>query len=112
VFNGREFFFFFKKIIKIIFLSICFSFFWDDGKYHSQYHSPIVGDRLFSVDYANNSLFVVNGPVEHKIDIAGYTFDMKTGDVTSTFGTFHDPHDIAVTSDGHEVNHLLTYKTN
>lgn len=57
------------------------------------------------MDYANGSLFVVNGPEERAdvIEIRGYTFDMSTGEVTSKFGLFMDPHDIAVTSDGKEV---------
>jgi peptidylamidoglycolate lyase len=82
---------------------ITFSFSWVDGKFHSQYHSPAVGDRLFSVDYANNSLFVVNGPEGQDREVAGYVFDMNTGDVSGKFGTFLDPHDIAVTSDAREV---------
>lgn len=56
-----------------------------------------------SVDYANNSLFVVNGPDVHERDVAGYIFDMETGDVNGRFGTFLDPHDIAVTPDAREV---------
>lgn len=26
-------------------------FYWSNGKFHSQYHSPLMGDRLFSLDY-------------------------------------------------------------
>ena len=26
-------------------------FFWTNGTFHSQYHSQIIGDRLFSMDY-------------------------------------------------------------
>lgn len=61
---------------------------------------------FFSVDYANGSLFVVNGPEfrEDVIQIRGYTFDMETGNVTSKFGSFVDPHDIAVSSDSKEVS--------
>lgn len=60
---------------------------------------------LRSVDYANGSLFVVNGPEfrDELIEIRGFTFDLNNGDVTSKFGTFVDPHDIAVTSDAKEV---------
>ena len=60
---------------------------------------------LFSVDYANDSLFVVNGPEDvRNRDVAGYIFDMNSGEVSGKFGTFLDPHDIAVTPDGREVN--------
>lgn len=56
-----------------------------------------------SVDYANDSLFVVNGPDLRKRDVAGYIFDMNSGEVSGKFGTFLDPHDIAVTPDAREV---------
>ncbi|CAH1711919.1 unnamed protein product [Chironomus riparius] len=79
-------------------------FYWSDGKFYSQYHSKIVGDRVFSVDYANDSLFVVNGPEDvRNRDVAGYIFDMNSGEVSGKFGTFLDPHDIAVTPDGREI---------
>lgn len=53
--------------------------------------------------YALNTLFVVNGPEPQKREIGGYGFDMTSGDVTLKFGSFLDPHDIAVTSDAREV---------
>lgn len=56
-----------------------------------------------SVDYANGSLFAVNGPEHRYVEIRGYTFDIESGKVTSKFGTFLDPHDIAVTHDAREV---------
>lgn len=91
--------------IKKTYVTFNNSFSWSDGKFDSQYHSPVVGDRLFSVDYANGSLFVVNGPEfrDEVIEIRGYAFDMTTGGVTSKFGSFIDPHDIAVSSDAKEV---------
>lgn len=59
---------------------------------------------FISVDYANGSLFVVNGPdLQEHVEIRGYTFDLNSGDVTSKFGLFIDPHDLAVTSDAKEV---------
>lgn len=57
----------------------------------------------FSVDYANDSLFVVNGPDVRNRDVAGYIFDINSGEVSGKFGTFLDPHDIAVTPDAREV---------
>jgi hypothetical protein len=66
----------------------------------------VVGDRIFSVDYANGSLFVVNGPETHPVAVRGYTFDLDSGDLTSQFGAYKDPHDIAVTSDAKEVKLL------
>jgi hypothetical protein len=50
-------------------------------------------------------LFVVNGPEDvRNRDVAGYIFDMNSGEVTGKFGAFLDPHDIAVTPDAREVN--------
>lgn len=56
------------------------------------------------MDYSNGTLFVVNGPQNNHAEVRGYTFDMDSGDVTSKFGEFRDPHDLAVTPDAKEVN--------
>lgn len=87
-------------------------FYTKDGTFHSQYHSPIVGDRLFSVAYApvnGGQLYVVNGPqnpVEYH-EVMGFVIDMKTKAVVSKFGPnnqpFENPHDIIVSPDGQEV---------
>ena len=75
--------------------------------FHSQYHSPIVGDRLFSVDFAEGKLFVVNGPeIVNQHAVGGYAFDMTDGAVIEKFGSFSNPHDLAVSSDASEVNNL------
>lgn len=88
-----------------------------DGTFHSQYHSPVIGDRLFSVAYApikGGQLFVVNGPqnTNHpdiKHEVFGFVIEMDTGKVISKFGPnnkpFENPHDIIVTPDGQEVNY-------
>lgn len=78
-----------------------------NGTFYSQYHSPLIGNRLFSVDYAKGSLFVVNGPTffaNADSEVAGYEIDMKSGKVVSKFGSFKNPHDIAVLPDGKEVS--------
>ena len=52
-------------------------------------------------------MFVVNGPDNREeVEIRGYTFDINSGEVTSKFGEFSDPHDIAVTADAKEVTIL------
>lgn len=62
----------------------------------------------FSVDYANNTLFVVNGPEFYdKREVAGYGFNMDTGDLCLKFGKFLDSHDLAVTEDAREVNYFF-----
>lgn len=54
----------------------------------------------------------MNGPEfrQDVIEIRGYTFDMTSGVVSSKFGTFVDPHDLAVTSDAKEVIYSLSLK--
>lgn len=83
-----------------------------DGQFHSQYHSGIIGDRLFSVAYApinGGQLYVVNGPITHPSNnkVLGFVIDMKTKKVISKFGPdngqFETPHDIIVSPDGNEV---------
>lgn len=84
-----------------------------DGSFHSQYHSPLIGDRLFSVSYApidGGQLFVVNGPVVKMFhEISGFIISMSTGEVISKFSPnntqFSNPHDIVVSKDGKEVIH-------
>uniref|UniRef100_A0A1A9X3N3 peptidylamidoglycolate lyase n=1 Tax=Glossina brevipalpis TaxID=37001 RepID=A0A1A9X3N3_9MUSC len=92
-------------------------FFWGNGTFHSQYHSLLIGDRLFSLAYTpiqGGQLLIVNGPTaefgthpEHYNEIRGYVLDMKSKKILSKFGPndlqFSNPHDIAVTSNGLEV---------
>lgn len=91
-------------------------FFTSNGTFHSQYHSPIIGDRLFSVAYApiqGGQLFVVNGPTlmtgpEHYSEVRGYVIDMKTKKIVGKLDQqFSNPHDIIVSSDGMEVNFFV-----
>ncbi|XP_075165964.1 peptidyl-alpha-hydroxyglycine-alpha-amidating lyase 1 [Haematobia irritans] len=92
-------------------------FFWSNGTFHSQYHSQLIGDRLFSMDYTpaqGGQFVVVNGPtaeIGYKPDpyneVRGYIMDFKTKKVTAKFGPndleFSNPHDVAVTIDGNEI---------
>lgn len=84
----------------------------EDGKFHSQFHSQVIGDRLFSVGYSpanGGQLFVVNGPDLHNGPpthrVLGFVIDMGTHKVTSKFGQFENPHDVIVSPDGTEVMH-------
>ncbi|XP_005182185.1 peptidyl-alpha-hydroxyglycine alpha-amidating lyase 1 [Musca domestica] len=92
-------------------------FFWSNGTFHSQYHSQLIGDRLFSMDYTpaqGGQFVVVNGPTaeigvktEQYNEVRGYIMDFKTTKVIGKFGpndlTFSNPHDVAVTMDGNEI---------
>lgn len=84
----------------------------DNGTFHSQYHSGIVGDRLFSVAYApvnGGQLYVVNGPEDPQThhSVMGFIIHMQTNSVVAKFGpndgVFENPHDIKVSPDGNEV---------
>lgn len=93
----------------------------ENGMFHSQYFSPIIGNRLFGVSYApinGGQLFVINGPElsifgrpEKITRVMGFVIDMTTKKVISKFGLgkdpLQDPHDIKVTPDGKEVRHFL-----
>lgn len=83
-----------------------------NGTFHSQYHSQLIGDRLFSVAYApikGGQLFVVNGPPLNfnvRMEVKGFVVDMASGNVTGKFpgdANYTNPHDVAVTEDGAEV---------
>lgn len=80
-----------------------------NGTFHSQYHSPIIGDRLFSVAYTpinGGQLLVVNGPTkpDHYDEAGGFIIDMKTKQVVGKLDhQFSNPHDIIVSADGMEV---------
>uniref|UniRef100_A0A1B0GDJ1 peptidylamidoglycolate lyase n=1 Tax=Glossina morsitans morsitans TaxID=37546 RepID=A0A1B0GDJ1_GLOMM len=92
-------------------------FFWSNGTFHSQYHSLLMGDRLFSLAYTpiqGGQLLVVNGPSaelgthpEHYNEVRGYVLDFKSKKILSKFGPndlqFSNPHDLAVTNNGLEV---------
>lgn len=85
-----------------------------NGAFHSQFHSGIVGDRLFSVAYApinGGQLYVVNGPafgpqISHHV-VMGFVIHMQSNQVISKFapndGMFDNPHDVIVSPDGNEV---------
>lgn len=86
----------------------CFNI--SNGAFHSQFHSGIVGDRLFSVAYApinGGQLYVVNGPQVLHHAVMGFVIHMQTNKVIAKFapndGLFDNPHDIIVTPDGNEV---------
>ncbi|XP_063699844.1 peptidyl-alpha-hydroxyglycine alpha-amidating lyase 1 isoform X2 [Culicoides brevitarsis] len=75
----------------------------------TQFHNPIIGARIFSVAYAKNKLFVVNGPEYTNNDVSGYVIDVDTAKVTSKFdiddakGGLANPHDLSVTPDAMEI---------
>lgn len=68
---------------------------------------------MFSVDYAAGKLFVVNGPEVSKAHaVGGFAIDMNSGTVVEKFGSFSNPHDLAVSSDASEVYLLFQTYSN
>ncbi|XP_016929420.2 peptidyl-alpha-hydroxyglycine alpha-amidating lyase 1 isoform X3 [Drosophila suzukii] len=88
-----------------------------NGTFHSQYHSQLIGDRLFSMAYTpatGGQLVIVNGPTaelgihpEHYNEVHGFVLSMRSKQLVSKFGPnnleFQNPHDVAVTADGNEI---------
>ncbi|XP_031370232.1 peptidyl-alpha-hydroxyglycine alpha-amidating lyase 1-like isoform X2 [Apis dorsata] len=83
------------------------SFFATNGTFHKEYKHPIIGKRIYSVAYARERLYLVNGPdPNYKIRIRGFILDVNSGNITSQFGPSQDmnrPHDIAVSENGSEI---------
>ncbi|XP_060652540.1 peptidyl-alpha-hydroxyglycine alpha-amidating lyase 1 isoform X2 [Drosophila nasuta] len=92
-------------------------FYSNNGSFHSQYHNPLIGDRLFSMAYtpsAGGQLVIVNGPTgelgispQHYNEVHGFVMSMRTSKLISKFGPnnleFQNPHDVAVTADGNAI---------
>lgn len=92
-------------------------FYSNNGSFHSQYHNPVIGDRLFSMAYtpaAGGELVIVNGPTAELgigpndyNEVHGFVMSMRTKQLVSKFGPnnfeFQNPHDVAVTDDGNSI---------
>lgn len=77
-----------------------------NGSFHKEYKSDIIGGAIYSVDYAQEKLFLINGPDSRDTPIRGFIIDLKTDKIISEFapnGPMARPHDIAVTRDGLEI---------
>lgn len=91
----------------------CFDY---DGGFRYQFHSPVIGNRMFSVAYLPNNggqLVMVNGPEGFHAanEVFGFVVDIKSGCILSKISptslsdphNFENPHDIIVSRDGKEV---------
>lgn len=85
------------------------SFHTSNGTFHKEYRHPAIGTKVYSVAYAKERLYLVNGPdpnLIYKLHVRGFVVDVHSGNLLSQFWTQHDldrPHDIAVTEDGSEI---------
>lgn len=79
-------------------------FYSNSGEFHKEYKDPRIGTKVFSIAYARNKIYLVNGPdFMFDFKVRGFVIDVETGRVVSQFGPNGDmkqPHDIAVSEDG------------
>ncbi|XP_060823291.1 peptidyl-alpha-hydroxyglycine alpha-amidating lyase 1-like [Bombus pascuorum] len=97
------------------------SFYAANGTFHKEYKNlNIIGPFIYSVAYAEEKLYFINGRADsrYNIHVRGFVLDVNSGDILSQFGPGQDmdsPHDIAVSPCGSEIyvvelNKNITYK--
>ncbi|XP_001606565.2 peptidyl-alpha-hydroxyglycine alpha-amidating lyase 1 isoform X2 [Nasonia vitripennis] len=81
--------------------------FANNGSFYREYKNPVLGGAIYSIAYANDRIYLVNG--KRYLDgthVRGFVLDINTGEVLSQFAPQMDmnaPHDIAVSSDEREI---------
>ncbi|EFN75573.1 Peptidyl-alpha-hydroxyglycine alpha-amidating lyase 1 [Harpegnathos saltator] len=84
-------------------------FFASNGTFHKEYRHPVIGTKIYSVAYAREKLYLVNGPdpyTLHPVPVRGFVLDIHSGKVLSIFApkeNMINPHDLYVTEDGAEI---------
>lgn len=83
------------------------SFCATNGTFQREYKHSTIGSRIYSVAYAKERLYLVNGPdTNSSTHIRGFVLDIHSGKILSQFGPGQDmrrPHDIAVSENGSEI---------
>ncbi|XP_014228515.1 peptidyl-alpha-hydroxyglycine alpha-amidating lyase 1-like [Trichogramma pretiosum] len=79
-----------------------------NGTIHKEFKNDQFGGPVYSIAYANNRLYLVNGKrFDNKhVHVRGYVLDVNTGKLLSEFAPNMDmdsPHDIAVSQDEKEI---------
>lgn len=81
-----------------------------NGSFHREYKHPVIGTKVYSIAYARDKIYLVNGLevwTSRKFHIRGFVIDAKSGEVVSQFAPGNSdmlaPHDIAVSDDGSEI---------
>lgn len=81
--------------------------FLNNGTFYKEYKNPILGAAIYSIAYANDRLYVINGNrYSERNHIRGFVLDIHTEEILSQFAPHFDmnsPHDIAVTPDEREI---------
>lgn len=84
-------------------------FFANNGTFHKEYKHRDIGTKIYSVAYAREKLYLVNGPdlfVTNPVPVRGFVIDVYSGKILSTFQPKEDmdnPHNLYVTQDGSEI---------
>lgn len=85
-------------------------FFANNGTFHKEYRHPAIGTQIYSVAYAREKLYLVNGldpyNLINPVPVRGFVLDIYSGKLLSTFapkGNMDKPHDLYVTEDGSEI---------
>uniref|UniRef100_A0A0C9Q0D0 peptidylamidoglycolate lyase n=1 Tax=Fopius arisanus TaxID=64838 RepID=A0A0C9Q0D0_9HYME len=78
-----------------------------NGTYHREYRHPAIGDKIYSVAYAQGRIYAINGPVfSQSFHVRGFSIDIHSGEIISQFGPDEDmktPHDLAVSKDSSQI---------
>lgn len=94
-------------------------FFASNGTFHKEYKHSVIGTKIYSVAYAREKLYLVNGPdpvTFHPVPVRGFVLDIYSGKITSMFAPkdkMNNPHDLYVTEDASEIyvvelnNHVI-----
>lgn len=81
--------------------------FASNGTFYKEYKHPMLGAAIYSIAYANDRIYLVNGNrYPETMHVRGYVLDIHSGEVLSQFAPPRDmnsPHDIAVSPDEREI---------
>ncbi|KAM0725696.1 Peptidyl-alpha-hydroxyglycine alpha-amidating lyase 1 [Formica fusca] len=85
-------------------------FFASNGTFHKEYRHSAIGTQIYSVGYAREKLYLVNGLNPYNpynpVSVRGFVLDIYSGKILSMFapkGNMDKPHDLHVTEDGSEI---------
>lgn len=82
-------------------------FFANNGTFHKEYRHPAIGTKIYSVAYAREKLYLVNGPIPFTNNpVRGFVLDIYSGNMLSMFEPkkhMDNPHNLRVTEDGSEI---------
>ncbi|KYQ52011.1 Peptidyl-alpha-hydroxyglycine alpha-amidating lyase 1 [Trachymyrmex zeteki] len=84
-------------------------FFANNGTFHKEYRHPAIGTKIYSVAYAREKLYLVNGPdpfISNPASVRGFVLDIYSAKILSIFEpkkNMDNPHNLHVTEDGSEI---------